>query len=284
MAAVIDSQTSSGQATSEPSIEYVDVDGVMLRVATRPGTGVPLLLFNGIGANFELVFPFMDALPSKEIVIFDIPGTGRSKMWLRPRRFSGLATLANKLLDRMGYREIVVLGVFWGGALAQQFARQFPDRCRRLVLAATSPGAISVPGKPKALIKMVTPMRYISAQYMQKAAPHIYGGEVRKKPHLVAEHGARLIPPSIAGYLYQLIAGMGWTSVHWLHKLLQPTLILAGDDDPIVPPVNSRLMSLLIPNNRLHIIHGGGHLFLVHSTRKVIPIISKFLDAPDDEL
>ena len=131
---------------------------------------------------------------------------------------------------------------------------------------------------------MVTPMRYISAQYMQKAAPHIYGGEVRKKPHLVAEHGARLIPPSIAGYLYQLIAGMGWTSVHWLHKLLQPTLILAGDDDPIVPPVNSRLMSLLIPNNRLHIVPGGCHLFLIHSTRKVVPVIQKFLDAPDDEL
>ena len=284
MAAVIDSQTSSGQATPEPLIEYVDVDGVMLRVATRPGSGVPLLLFNGIGANFELVFPFMDALPGKEIVIFDIPGTGRSRMWLRPRRFTGLATLASKLLDRMGYQEIDVLGVSWGGALAQQFARQYPDRCRRLVLAATSPGAISIPGKPKALIKMVTPMRYISAQYMQKAAPHIYGGEMRKKPHLVAEHGARLIPPSIAGYLYQLIAGMGWTSVHWLHKLLQPTLILAGDDDPIVPPVNSRLMSLLIPNNRLHIIHGGGHLFLIHSTRKVVPVIQKFLDAPDDEL
>lgn len=284
MAAVIDSQTSSGQATPEPSIEYVDVDGVMLRVATRPGTGVPLLLFNGIGANFELVFPFMDALAGKEIIIFDIPGTGRSRMWLRPRRFAGLAALASKLLDRMGYQEVDVLGVSWGGALAQQFARQYPDRCRRLVLAATSPGAISVPGKPKALIKMVTPMRYISAQYMQKAAPHIYGGEVRKKPHLVAEHSARLIPPSIAGYLYQLIAGMGWTSIHWLHKLLQPTLILAGDDDPIVPPVNSRLMSLLIPNNRLHIVHGGGHLFLIHSTRKVVPVIQKFLDAPEDEL
>ncbi len=284
MAAVIDSQTSSSHAAPDPLVEYVEVDGVMLRVATRPGAGVPLLLLNGIGANFELVFPFIDALPEKEIIIFDIPGTGRSSMWLRPRRFSGLASLANKLLDRMGYREIDVLGVSWGGALAQQFARQYPQRCRRLILAATSPGAISVPGKPKALIKMVTPMRYISAQYMKNAAPHIYGGEVRKKPHLVTEHSARLISPSIVGYFYQLIAGMGWTSVHWLHKLRQPTLILAGDDDPIVPPVNSRLMSLLIPNNRLHIIHGGGHLFLVHSTRKVIPIISEFLDAPDDEL
>jgi len=127
-------------------------------------------------------------------------------------------------------------------------------------------------------------MRYMSMQYMHNAAAHIYGGEVRRKPHLVSEHTARLISPSILGYLYQLAAGMGWTSVHWLHKLQQPTLIMAGDDDPIVPAVNSRLMSLLIPNNRLHIIHGGGHLFLIHLTRKVVPVIRKFLDAPDDEL
>ena len=73
MAAVIDSQTRSSQAAPDPLVEYVDVDGVMLRVATRPGEGVPLLLFNGIGANFELVFPFMDALRDKEIIIFDMP-------------------------------------------------------------------------------------------------------------------------------------------------------------------------------------------------------------------
>ncbi len=283
MAAVINSPKKPNPSAPDPLVEYVDVDGVMLRVATRPGSGIPLLLLNGIGANFELVFPFIDALPDRQVIIFDIPGTGRSSMWLRPRRFSGLAALANRLLDRMGFQQVDVAGVSWGGALAQQFARQYPDRCRRLILAATSPGAISVPGRPKVLMKMATPMRYISSQYMEDAAPHIYGGEIRRKPHLVTEHTARLIPPSIVGYLYQLIAGAGWTSVHWLHKLQQPTLILAGDDDPIVPAVNARLISMLIPNNRLHIVHGGGHLFLLHSPHKVVPIISEFLDAPDDD-
>ncbi len=283
MAAVIDSPKKPNPSAPDPLVEYVDVDGVMLRVATRPGNGIPLLLLNGIGANFELVFPFIDALPDRQVIIFDIPGTGRSSMWLRPRRFPGLASLANRLLDRMGFQQVDVAGVSWGGALAQQFARQYPDRCRRLILAATSPGVVSVPGRPKVLLKMATPMRYLSSQYMQDAAPHIYGGEIRRKPHLVTEHTARLIPPSIVGYLYQLIAGAGWTSVHWLHKLQQPTLILAGDDDPIVPAVNARLISMLIPNNRLHIVHGGGHLFLLHSPHKVAPIISEFLDAPEDD-
>ena len=208
---------------SSPRVEFVEVDGVHLRVATQSGNGgLPLLLFNGIGANLELCFPFMEAMPEKEIVIFDVPGIGRSEMSWRPRRFSGLARLANKLLDRLGYQKVDVIGVSWGGALAQQFARQYPERCRRLILAATSPGAIMVPGRPSALSKMVTPRRYLSPSYMQKAAGDIYGGEARRDPKLMSAHTARIIAPQFMGYVYQLLAGMGWTSIHWLHRIRQP--------------------------------------------------------------
>ena len=96
---------------TQPLVEFVEVDGVNLRVATQQGrTGLPLLLFNGIGANLELCFPFMEAMKDREIVIFDIPGVGRSEMSWRPRRFSGLARLANKLLDRLGYQRVDVIG------------------------------------------------------------------------------------------------------------------------------------------------------------------------------
>ena len=265
---------------SAPQVEYVEVDGVHLRVATQPGRAEPpLLLFNGIGANLELCFPFMEAMAGREIVIFDVPGVGRSQMSWRPRRFSGLARLARKLLDRLGYRVVDVIGVSWGGALAQQVARQYPDRCRRLVLAATSPGAVMVPGRPSALSKMITPRRYLSPTYMQKAAGDIYGGEARRDPKLMSAHTARIIAPQFMGYVYQLMAGMGWTSIHWLHKIRQPTLVMAGADDPLVPPVNSRIISLLIPNNRLFVVPGGGHLFMLHSLDKVVPVIRRFLDS-----
>ena len=140
-----------------------------------------------------------------------------------------------------------------------------------------------VPGRPSALMKMTTPQRYLSPQYMQKAAGTIYGGEVRDRPELVTAHTARVIPPQFMGYVYQLIAGVGWTSIHWLHKLKQPTLIMAGSDDPLVPPVNARLLSLLIPDNRLVIIPGGGHLFMLHCLDQVIPPIEEFLDAVNSE-
>lgn len=266
-----------------PLVEFVEVEGIRLRVAIQRGAGggTPLLIFNGIGANFELVFPFMAAMGGIEILIFDVPGIGCSEMSWRPRRFSGLARLSAKLLDQLGYPEVDIAGVSWGGALAQQFARQFPKRCRRLVLAATSPGVVMVPGRPRALRKMVTPQRYLSPTYLQHNAGAIYGGEAERDPGIIVEHAARIIAPRVMGYLYQLGAGFGWTSIHWLHRLRQPTLILAGAEDPLVPVANARILALLVPNNRLFVVPGGGHLFMLHSIDRVVPVIRDFLQSPE---
>jgi pimeloyl-ACP methyl ester carboxylesterase len=114
-------------------IQTIDLDGQLLRVAVRPGSDAspPLLLFNGIGANLELVEPFVAALDDVIVIIFDVPGVGGSPAPLIPYRFSTLAVLSDKLLTRLGYTGPVdVLGVSWGGALAQQFAHLYPQRWR----------------------------------------------------------------------------------------------------------------------------------------------------------
>jgi poly(3-hydroxyalkanoate) depolymerase len=260
--------------------EHLEVDGVDLRIGLQTGSGTPLLLFNGIGANMELAHPFFEAMRGIELIAFDAPGIGGSSLDALPRRVPGLAKLAARMLDRLGYREVDVAGISWGGALAQQFAIQYPDRCRRLVLAATSAGAVMVPGRPSVLWKMATPRRYLSRRYMDQVAAEIYGGEVRQQPNLVAQHAARIRPPSLRGYLYQLLAGLGWTSIHWLHRLEQPTLILAGDDDPIVPLVNARVMAACIPHARLHVVPDGGHLFLLVQAKELAPLIKDFLGHP----
>jgi pimeloyl-ACP methyl ester carboxylesterase len=64
-------------------------------------------------------------------------------------------------------------------------------------------------------------------------------------------------PPSLRGYVGQLYAITGWTSLPWLRTLRQPSLVLAGDDDPIVPLVNGRILARRIPQARLQVIHGG---------------------------
>ena len=148
---------------SQDEKRIIIVDGQPLQIALRPGDGTltPLLLMNGIWVNFEVLQPFVDALdPSVEVIRFDVPGTGGSPAPTIPYRFSALARLVSQMLNELGYQQVDVLGVSWGGGLAQQFAYQYPERCRRLILVSTGTGALMVPGNPSALVKIATPRRY----------------------------------------------------------------------------------------------------------------------------
>ena len=269
--------------TTRPQDETrtINVTGQRLRVAIRPGDGTrtPLLLMNGIGVNLEVLQQFVDTLdPAIEVIRFDVPGTGDSPVPLIPYRFSGLAWLVTKMLDQLGYQQIDVLGVSWGGALAQQFAFQYLIRCRRLILVSTGTGGFMVPGNPAALAKIATPRRYLDSAYMAQIAGEIYGGKMRTRPELAHEFARAARLGSGLGYFYQML-GMGWTSIFWLHKLPQPTLILHGDDDPLVPLVNAKIMHGLIPHSKLYIFHDG-HLGLGTSAREITQVVEKFLTAP----
>jgi poly(3-hydroxyalkanoate) depolymerase len=259
-------------------ISLHEIEGQTLRVGVRRGNEArpPLLLFNGIGANIELVEPFLDALAGPQAIVFDVPGVGGSPAPSLPYRPSTLARLSAKLLDNLGHEQVDVLGVSWGGALAQQFAFQQGKRCRRLVLAATSPGHLMVPGKLTVLLKMATPRRYKDADYMKRIAGDIYGGALRGSPELVGKHLCHVRWSSDYGYYLQLVACFGWTSLPWLRLLAQPTLVMTGADDPLVPVVNGRILASLIPDARLVTIDDG-HLFLVTSASEAAATISEFL-------
>src|SRR5215468_10762581 len=179
-----------------------DVAGQVLRVGIRSGQHAhpPLLLFNGLGANIELVEPFLDALDEPEAIIFDVPGVGGSPAPRLPYRPSMLARLSARLLDQLGHQQVDVLGLSWGGVLAQQFAFQQGKRCRRLVLAATSLGHLMVPGRLTALLRMATPRRYKDPDYMERIGGDIYGGALRGSPALVHKHLRQVRWSSDYGY------------------------------------------------------------------------------------
>jgi poly(3-hydroxyalkanoate) depolymerase len=269
----------SPESVTSLQIQTIDLDGQLLRVGLREGSDAspPLLLFNGIGANLELVEPFVEALEDVSIVIFDVPGVGGSPAPLVPYRFSTLSVLADKLLTRLGFDGPVdVLGVSWGGALAQQFAHLYPVRCRRLILAATSPGVIMVPAKLSVLSKLIGPRRYTDPAYMQQVGAEIYGGAYRRDPSLLREHSRHIQAPRGRGYLYQLLAASGWSSLPWLHGLRQRTLVLHGNDDPIVPLTNAKILAARIRDATLHVIDDG-HLFLITRAQEVAPLVRRFL-------
>jgi poly(3-hydroxyalkanoate) depolymerase len=232
---------------------------------------------NGSGVNLEALQPFVDALePALEVIRFDVPGTGGSPAPPVPYRFSMHAWLATKMLDHLGYRQVDVLGVSWGGALAQQFAFQYRARCRRLILVSTGTGALMVPGKPLALAKLATPRRFKDRAYLEQIAGELYGGSVRTHPEYAQAFARTLRSGGSLGYLYQLMGAMGWTSLPWLPLIRQPTLILHGDDDPIVPLANARIMHRLIPHSQLYIFHDG-HLGLATRAGELSRVIEQFL-------
>ena len=254
------------------------IGGQRLRVEVRPGTGVPLLLCNGIGASLDLLDPFVEALDADiPVVRFDVPGVGASPTPRQPYNFFLLARLVAKLMDRLGYDQFNVLGISWGGGLAQQIAFQMPRRCRQLVLVSTATGALIVPAKPQVLSKMITPRRYRDPDYAATIAAEIYGGKMRERPgavrHVMNSHSNA---GSRSGYLLQLLAAAGWASLPMLPLIRQPTLILSGTDDPIIPVANARLMHRAIPHSQLHLFDDG-HLGLITSASDLAPVVAGFL-------
>jgi poly(3-hydroxyalkanoate) depolymerase len=263
-------------------MRILTVGGRAMRVWARDGTAgwPPLLLCNGIGASLELLQPFVDELDQRRPVIrFDMPGVGGSPAPVLPYHLATSAPLLAGLLDQLGYPQADVLGISWGGALAQQFALSRPERVRRLVLVATGPGVLMLPARPTVLLHMLTPRRHRDATYAARIAGHLYGGSARTEPTVARDllHATTPLGP-VRGYFYQLISAAGWTSLPRLARLRPPTLILAGDDDPIIPLANARIMHWLIPRSELH-VYAGGHLELAAHPERIAPMVEAFLDA-----
>jgi poly(3-hydroxyalkanoate) depolymerase len=258
------------------------VDGRTLRVAvwraSKATAKLPILFFNGIGANIEAMAPMAELLDDRDFITFDMPGIGGSPDPVVPYNAILMARIAALLLDRFDMLIVDVMGVSWGGAMAQQFALQNTARTNKLILVATSAGMLMVPGNPASLVKMADPRRYIDPEFMAKHFKTLYGGMVGNK----SEHIGRITPPSKTGYFYQLMAMMGWTSAPFLPFMKTETLIMMGDDDQIVPLANGKFLNFLIPNSELFVVKNGGHLFLLSHVEESIAKIRAFLDRDAD--
>ena len=257
----------------------IPVLGQQIRVSLRVGTGVPLVLCNGIGASLEVLDPVVEHLdPDTTVVRFDVPGSGGSPDSPLPYGFPYLAAVLRQLLNKLDLntRAVDVLGLSWGGALAQQFAFQNPRYCRRLVLVSTGNGSIMVPGRPGVLAKLLTPRRFLDHEYAASIAGDLYGGTVRTEPTVVKRlFDRQLMAGSRVGYLHQLLAGSVWTSIFALPLIRQRTMVVAGLDDPVVPLANARILHRLLPHSTLH-LHSGGHVDLIANAAELAPVVEMF--------
>jgi pimeloyl-ACP methyl ester carboxylesterase len=262
----------------------VDVDAHTLRArVSGDHDGRPLLLINGLGAPLETLEPLLERITGRRTIVFDAPGSGRSETPDLPLTIGGHARLALRLASTLGADHFDVLGFSFGGMVAQEVAHLAPDRVNRLVLASTSCGWGGVPGTPAAMLAIATPDRFYSRPAFEAAVPQYVGGtESTNDAFLNGQAKARQNhPPSYRGYMYQVWAASAWSSRLWLPELRQPTLLLAGDADPLIPPINAQILATLIPDSQQHIVAGGGHLCLLERAVDVGPLIEDFLGSPD---
>lgn len=273
-------QLRDGSTMSETTMVELGMHRVRVSDSGPREDGTPLLLVNGIGANLEMWEPLRRQLVRRSVAV-DLPGTGGSPTPLLPLSIRDSARLVLRAVDALGVGTVDVLGFSFGGSVAQELARLAPARVRRLVLASTSCGWGSVPGSPLALATLSSPLRYYSPAFFRAVAPVVVGGRGARSQRFL-DRQARLRaarPPSLRGYWYQLCAASAWSSWAWLHTLQQPTLLIAGDRDQVVPAVNARLMAGLLPDCRLRTWSDGGHMLLLDSADRVAPVLEEFLSA-----
>jgi poly(3-hydroxyalkanoate) depolymerase len=243
------------------------------------GTGKPLFLVPGIGCSADMWQPFMQYFPNRRILSFDAPGAGRSSTPGYPISVGSLATLAAAVLDHFGVECTDVIGFSYGGAISQQLAYAYPERVCKLVLAATNCGVGSFLGSPRAVAVMATPLRFYSASYFEQVAASLYGGVTgRDAARRQSAIGVRRrLPPTSYGYAMQLIGGFGWSSWSFLPEIRHETLVVCGDDDPLVPLANARMLAARIPRATLEVVERAGHLLLWDEPERIAPQIGHFV-------
>lgn len=263
--------------------DFVTYKDLSLRYR-RIGQGrsaVPLVMINGIGAPLEMWAPFVDEFTDHDLIVFDLPGCGRSSNPAFLTTMSWFADVVAHLMDELGLAEADVLGFSFGGAVAQEFAFRHPRRVRRLALVSTTPGTPAFPGNPLALAIAATPLRYLDKRIGELTVPQLAGGQTLRD-HRALMHDLwrrQLEPPTMWGYTVQLFAIATWSGHLWLPSIKAPTLVMHGAEDPLCPAVNARWIADLLPDAEYLLFPHSGHLVLIDEPKLAAGPLRGFLDA-----
>lgn len=259
-------------------IRTISTSGISFRVALcGPETSnETFLCFNGVGLGLEALLPLASELPDRRTILIDAPGIGGSSEAPGPYRLSKLCDMVVEVLDSLGIDRIHLFGVSWGGAVAQQFAYQYPERCASLILAATSSGLLSIPGNLGLFAQFANPKKLLSLSFLSKISPELatLGKNALNENARVLALAMKGLRPK--GYLHQILAMTGWTSWPWLPRIQTPTLILMGKNDPLMLVSNGRIIASRLPNAELDIMPFG-HLFVYTQPSETARKIGDFL-------
>jgi pimeloyl-ACP methyl ester carboxylesterase len=258
------------------------VNGIKIAYRVQ-GEGPPLVLIMGYRLN-SIAWPaaLVEQLARRFTVItLDNRGTGLSDKPVKGYAIANMARDVSGVLDALGIAQVHVLGYSMGGAIAQEFVRQFPNRVSGLILCATMAGGSQA---KYARSSVVATLRDLDGLSPEQAARRIW--RVTYSPDYLEHHRdlaedqmrrevALPTPLHAADLQFQAFAEFDGSKA--LAEIRCPTLILTGDLDELIPPQNAMMMASLIPGAELVVIPRCGHRVLWEATQSCVDLITEFL-------
>ena len=247
----------------------------------QQGAGEPVLLIMGLGyasCMWHRTRPVLSA--SYRTIAFDNRGVGQSDVPAGPYSIAAMAADAAAVLDAADVRSAHVFGVSMGGMIAQEFALQYPDRVRSLILGCTNGGGMTALRAERAALEMLRNVSGMTAEQAAEAAlPFMYDSGTERR--LIDEDIAMRRPwmPTAAGYLGQLQAIIAWESFTRLPQIAAPTLVIHGKTDRLIPVGNGEMIAARIPGAQLVLLERAGHLFSTDQTEAAHEALLRFLSS-----
>lgn len=246
------------------------------------GEGDPLVLIMGLRRNVEWWYRQIPTLSKHfEVLVFDNRGAGRTD---KPKMDYSIRLFADDtagLMEALGIREANILGVSMGGYIAQELALNYQNRVKRLVLGCTGAGGErAVLASPERLVKFTANEGLTPEEILKKDMDIYFSDEYIKrnqeKIEEFVEISLRYYQPPDA-FERQFAACLRHDTSNRLSRIDVPTLILSGDDDPLVPPENSKILNALIPRSELAFFPGKRHCFFIEEADRFNQMVTAFL-------
>lgn len=260
---------------------YVQLPDIRMYYEER-GQGEPLLLMMGLGANLDYWGDTLwNALATQyRTIAFDNRGAGDTEAGEAPFSVAGFAADSLALLDALDLSWAHVFGCSMGGMIAQEFALQYPQRLRKLVLGCTfCGGSQAVQTSPDVLQMLVTRSDDVAVVKAQTLKMLFTDEFVQNNPEWVDAEWVRISARPIRpeSFLRQAMAIQQWQSYTRLVQVSAPTLILHGTEDILIPAENAHILANAIPHSRVRLYEGAGHGFTGQMPKAVAADVLGFL-------
>lgn len=242
------------------------------------GHGAPLLLIMGLGWPSDAWHRTRPLLAEKyRTIALDNRGVGRSEAPAGPYSIAQMAADAAAVLNAAHVNAAHVFGVSMGGMIAQEFALQYPNRVRSLILGCTAAGGPHAVRAEDAAIQVLMTRGQDPDQFAAAIGPFIYAQGTAAERMDEDTAVRRKWYPSADAYYAQLQAIMNWEGYSRLAQVSAPTLVLHGENDRLVPPENAKLIAGRIPGAKLVMIPGASHILGTDQPDAVHAAILSFL-------